>query len=212
MQGRADRVITHAHDLRQKQPDHADPEAADHRLEIVGDALDAIEEVLGPMQDLHEEDRHQRGHHAQYGIGEQFGRMNDLVGRNLEGRHIPQDRSRDDGRTDRADHDRAEGAQAELPQDDLGGEEGRRDGRVEGGRDAGGGAAAHAGANPMGGKGSNCPRVEPIAEPICTIGPSRPTDPPVAMQIAEAKDLATATTGRMTPPRRATESITCGTP
>ena len=36
---------------------------------------------------------------------------------------------------------------------------------------------------------STCPIEEPSAEPICTIGPSRPTDPPAPMQIAEASDL-----------------------
>ena len=42
--------------------------------------------------------------------------------------------------------------------------------------------------------------VEPNAAPIWTIGPSRPTEPPVPMQIAEASDLTAATTGRITPP------------
>ena len=31
------------------------------------------------------------------------------------------------------------------------------------------------------------------------IGPSRPTDPPLPMESAEASDLMTATTGRMMP-------------
>ena len=56
------------------------------------------------------------------------------------------------------------------------------------------------------------PSVEPSAEPICTIGPSRPTEPPEPMQRAEASDLTTATAGRMRPPARATASITSGTP
>ncbi len=56
------------------------------------------------------------------------------------------------------------------------------------------------------------PIVEPSAEPIWTIGPSRPTEPPEPMQSAEASDLITATCGRMRPPRSATESITSGTP
>ena len=37
------------------------------------------------------------------------------------------------------------------------------------------------------------PTLEASAEPICTIGPSRPTDPPTPMQIAEATDLTAAT-------------------
>ena len=36
------------------------------------------------------------------------------------------------------------------------------------------------------------PRLEASAEPIWTIGPSRPTEPPVPMHIAEARDLTTA--------------------
>jgi hypothetical protein len=56
------------------------------------------------------------------------------------------------------------------------------------------------------------PSVEPSAEPICTIGPSRPTEPPEPMQSADASDLTTATCGRILPPRSATASITSGTP
>ncbi len=56
------------------------------------------------------------------------------------------------------------------------------------------------------------PSVEPSAEPICTIGPSRPTEPPEPMQSAEASDLTTATCGRIRPPRSATAIITSGTP
>ena len=56
------------------------------------------------------------------------------------------------------------------------------------------------------------PSVEPSAEPICTIGPSRPTDPPPPMHSAEASALTTATCGRMRPPRRATAYMTSGTP
>jgi hypothetical protein len=58
----------------------------------------------------------------------------------------------------------------------------------------------------------NWPRVEPSAEPIWTIGPSRPTEPPAPMQSAEASDFTTATCGRILPPRSATASITSGTP
>jgi hypothetical protein len=56
------------------------------------------------------------------------------------------------------------------------------------------------------------PRVEPRAEPICTIGPSRPTEPPPPMHIAEASALTTATFGAIRPPRCATAYITSGTP
>ena len=56
------------------------------------------------------------------------------------------------------------------------------------------------------------PRVEPSAEPICTIGPSRPTEPPEPMHRAEASVLTTATLGLIRPPRWATASITSGTP
>jgi hypothetical protein len=59
---------------------------------------------------------------------------------------------------------------------------------------------------------NHCPTVEPSADPIWTIGPSRPTEPPAPMQMAEASDLTTATWGRMRPPCSATASITSGTP
>jgi hypothetical protein len=54
--------------------------------------------------------------------------------------------------------------------------------------------------------------VLPSAEPICTIGPSRPTEPPAPMHSAEASDLITATGGAIRPPRSATAYITSGTP
>ncbi len=56
------------------------------------------------------------------------------------------------------------------------------------------------------------PRVEPSAEPICTIGPSRPTEPPPPMHSAEASAFTAATCGPIRPPRRATANITSGTP
>ena len=45
-----------------------------------------------------------------------------------------------------------------------------------------------------------CPSVEPSAEPIWMIGPSRPTDEPLPIAMAEARDFTNATTGRITPP------------
>ena len=59
---------------------------------------------------------------------------------------------------------------------------------------------------------TSCPTVEAIADPTCTIGPSRPTEPPVPMQIAEASALTIVTGGRIRPPFSATASITSGTP
>ena len=59
---------------------------------------------------------------------------------------------------------------------------------------------------------SNCPMLDPRAEPICTMGPSLPTDPPVPMQIPEATSLAATTRARILPPRNMTASITSGTP
>ena len=38
--------------------------------------------------------------------------------------------------------------------------------------------------------------MEPKAVPICTMGPSRPTEPPEPMDIAEASDFTAATDGR----------------
>ncbi len=46
---------------------------------------------------------------------------------------------------------------------------------------------------------ATCPVTEPIADPICTIGPSRPTDPPDPMHSAEASALTIGTCGRMRP-------------
>jgi len=57
-----------------------------------------------------------------------------------------------------------------------------------------------------------CPMVDPMADPICTMGPSLPTEPPVPMQMAEAKDFITTSRFLMSPLLRATASITSGTP
>ena len=57
-----------------------------------------------------------------------------------------------------------------------------------------------------------CPRPEPIAEPIWTIGPSRPTEPPAPMQIADASDFTIGTRPRIRPSFWWTANITSGTP
>ena len=44
-------------------------------------------------------------------------------------------------------------------------------------------------------------KADPSAEPIWMIGPSRPTDAPEPIESAEARDLMTATTPRMSPRR-----------
>jgi len=46
-----------------------------------------------------------------------------------------------------------------------------------------------------------CPMVLPMDDPIWTMGPSRPTDPPDPMESAEANAFTMATRGRMRPPR-----------
>lgn len=38
-----------------------------------------------------------------------------------------------------------------------------------------------------------CPTLEANAEPICTIGPSRPTEPPTPMHSADARAFTTVT-------------------
>jgi hypothetical protein len=52
----------------------------------------------------------------------------------------------------------------------------------------------------------------PNAQPIWTIGPSRPTDPPEPMQIALASALMPATRGRIFPFRCRRAYMTSGTP
>ncbi|MEJ2186472.1 MAG: hypothetical protein P8Z36_11090 [Gemmatimonadota bacterium] len=51
-----------------------------------------------------------------------------------------------------------------------------------------------------------------MAAPIWAMGPSRPTDPPLPMAMAEARLLITTSRGRITPAFRMTASITSGTP
>ena len=58
----------------------------------------------------------------------------------------------------------------------------------------------------------SCPNAEPRAAPICTIGPSRPTEPPVPIVRADAAVFTRATRGRIFPPFRAIDSMTSGTP
>ncbi len=58
----------------------------------------------------------------------------------------------------------------------------------------------------------SCPTNEPNAEPICTMGPSRPTEPPVPIVTADASAFTATTRARIMPPRVATDAITSGTP
>src|SRR6056297_3859950 len=58
----------------------------------------------------------------------------------------------------------------------------------------------------------NWPRVEPIAAPICTTGPARPTEPPLPMVRAEARVFTITVLGLIRPPRLVTANITSGTP
>ena len=51
------------------------------------------------------------------------------------------------------------------------------------------------------GSRENCATAEPMAEPICTMGPSRPTVAPEPMESAEAMVFTTATRGRSFPSR-----------
>lgn len=59
---------------------------------------------------------------------------------------------------------------------------------------------------------TTAPAVDPRAEPICTIGPSRPTDPPPPMHRAEASAFTAATLDGIRPCCRATAYMTSGTP
>ena len=56
------------------------------------------------------------------------------------------------------------------------------------------------------------PTTEPMADPIWTMGPSRPTDPPVPMVIADPTAFTSMTMGRMRPPLTAMAVMTSGTP
>ena len=56
------------------------------------------------------------------------------------------------------------------------------------------------------------PNADAIAAPICTIGPSAPTDPPVPIVIALVTIFSIATRGRMNPLVRMTDSMTSTTP
>ena len=130
-----------------------------------------------------------------------------------EERMAAERRAADRVRGDRAEHDQAERARLEVAQDQLEREEHAGDRRVERRRDPARGAAGDQ--QPqlrLGTRRSSWPVTEPSAEPICTIGPSRPTEPPEPMQIAEASDFTTGTCGRIRPPCRLTAYITSGTP
>jgi len=50
------------------------------------------------------------------------------------------------------------------------------------------------------GNRNNWPIVEPNALPICTMGPSRPVDPPEPMDSAAARILKKVVRGRILPP------------
>ena len=121
----------------------------------------------------------------------------DGEGRQLQERGVAERGPADHARGHRGQHDHAEGLGGEVAQDQLHREEHPGERRVERGGDAAGGAAGDQQPHPvLGAPGPAGPSVEPSAEPICTIGPSRPTDPPPPMHSAEASALTTATCGR----------------
>ncbi len=64
----------------------------------------------------------------------------------------------------------------------------------------------------LAGTRSSWPIDEPSADAIWTIGPSRPTEPPEPIEMAEASALTATIRLRITPPRSATAAITSGTP
>ena len=100
----------------------------------------------------------------------------------------------------------------ELAQDDLKPEEQPGDRGVERRRDPARCAAGDDDPQPVLRHPHHLSEVEASADPTCTIGPSRPTEPPVPMQTAEASALTIVTGGRIRPPFSATASITSGTP
>ncbi len=57
-----------------------------------------------------------------------------------------------------------------------------------------------------------CPIHEPSVEPICTIGPSVPADPPVPTVVIEAKTFTMPMRAGITPPFWISAFMTCGTP
>ena len=100
-------------------------------------------------------------------------------------------------RRERHGHERAD---AHLVHEHFDGEEHAADGRVERRGDSRAAARGHErGELPAGSAALARPAEEAKAAPIWMMGPSRPTEPPLPMEIADASDLTAATTGRMTP-------------
>ena len=56
------------------------------------------------------------------------------------------------------------------------------------------------------------PMLEPIADPIWTMGPSLPTEPPVPIHTADTRHLTKTTRFLIIPLLRVTASMTSGTP
>ena len=85
----------------------------------------------------------------------------------------------------RSDEQRAETLHGNGADDDFGHEQRTRDRRVVGRRDSGGGAAGDEQSPSRCGSLSELPTLEPIRAASCTIGPSRPIEPPEAMVKSE---------------------------
>lgn len=155
----------------------------------------------------------QLGRDTEQGEQAVLGDVFDMERREVQKRGVPERGTADDARGHTGEDDGAEGLDGEVPQDELHREEHPGQRGVEGRGDTAGRTAGHQQPHPpLGDLGRSRPSVEPSAEPICTIGPSRPTDPPDPMVSAEASDLTTATLALIRPPRWATASITSGTP
>ena len=130
----------------------------------------------------------------------------------MQERCVTERRPADHARGDGGQDDHPERLGIEIAEDEFHREEHPREGGVERRRDAARGPAGNEQAHPFLADPHDPAEVDPSAEPIWMIGPSRPTDPPPPMHNAEANALTAATCGAIRPPRRETANITSGTP
>ena len=172
-----------------------------------------VSDVLAGVQHAHERDADPGRQHAEAGVQHELDGELKLNAGKREERVAAERRAADRVRGDRAEHDQPERPGLEVAQDQLEREEHAGDRRVERRRDPAGGAARDEQPQLRLRAPARAGRVtEPSAEPICTIGPSRPTEPPEPMHTADASDFTIGTCGRIRPPSRLTAYITSGTP
>ena len=143
MQRQVDGFIPQSENLRKSQPDKPDQQAAERRLDGLGQFDLVIED---PVERIHQADEAHRAHAAkqpQTDVGDHLDGMRHFIGDHLKSGEIAHHAARDNRGHDRTGHYGSQLNESEIAEDDLHREQGPRDRCIERGGDAPRGSTRH---------------------------------------------------------------------